>query len=147
MRSRLVLCAVVWLLVFPAIAPAEDADPCLSAWQGQRLDDNLYNIDLMVAFLAHLKGCEDLKLKRLMEVNLQWAAENAREAIEHGGRLASPEAAANFLKSVREAILYNSRHLIDAPPPPAGKKPEEADLGRNLDVVEAWLQTASGGAQ
>ena len=104
----------------------------------------------MVAFLAHLKGCEDLKLKRLMEVNLQWAAENAREAIEHGGRLTSPEAAANFLKSVREAILYNSRHLIDAPPPPAdieaGRSGPRTQPGRRRGVASdgKWRRKVKG---
>ncbi len=140
MKARLVVVAALGvLLVSFGLAPGEETDPCMSAWQGQRLSDNLYNLDLMVKMLEHLKGCEDARLKHLMEANLQWAAANAREAVDHGARLASPHGAVNFLKPVQEAIVYASQHKLEAPPSVPGQK-SDAELAQNLEVIDTWLQ-------
>jgi hypothetical protein len=123
MQSRLVSSVALFLLLAaPGSAPAEEKDPCVKEWQGQRLVDNLYNVDLMAKLLAHLKGCEDPKLKRLLEINLQWAAAGAREAIDKGAGLASPYVAVNFIRPVRDAMLYASEHQLEKVPSAPGQE-------------------------
>ena len=139
MKARLAASVALGaLLLTCGVVSAEDKEPCLPESQGMRLADSLNDVSLMVRLLQHLKGCEDPKLKRLMEMNLQWAAANAREAIDHGARFASPYFAVNMLTPVRAARLYASEHQMDAPPSPSDQAPD-AGIKHNLEVVETWL--------
>ena len=89
--------------------------------------------------LGRLKGSEDPKLKKLLELNLQWAAHNAVDAVGHGAVLASPYLAVNFLHGVRDAQQYVAAHQMEvAPAPPGDATP--TPVGEDLVVLGAWLE-------
>ena len=113
----------------------DPADPCQPAWQGQRLSDALYDMDLMFTMLRKLTGHEDPKLKTLIEWNLQWSADVARDAIDHGAILASPKIAGTWLGSVQRVQEYVAAHPLAPPEPPLKGK-----LETNLKTIESWLE-------
>src|ERR1017187_9623422 len=81
--------AVIFFLVSVACTSTsstqagDENDPCMSQWEGMSLNDNLYVIDSSARALSLLNGCENPKLKRLLEMNLVFASSMARQAIDH----------------------------------------------------------------
>jgi len=140
MRAAILVVLLTGLIFAPlAVARAGDEDdPCISQWEGTSLSDNLYAIDFTTKALKLLGGSENPKLKRLLEMNLVFAAGTARQAIDHSAVLASPFVAVNWLHSVQAATRYaREQHLDSKPPVPREKS--EADVLENLAVVESWL--------
>ena len=139
MRLRAAAAGLSVVLALAVAFCRQEDEPCLKEWEGQRLSDSLYNVDLMVMLLGRLKGSEDPKLKTLMEMNLQWAARNAVEAIGHGAELASPYAAVNWLPGVRKAQKYAAAHQMEVASVAEGE-PTPAPFAQDLATIEAWLE-------
>jgi hypothetical protein len=139
MRSRVAAVGLSFALALVPVLQGRQEEPCQKEWEGQRLADSLYNVDLMVKLLGRLRGSEDPKLKALLELNLQFAARDAVDAIGHGAELASPYVAVNFLHGVQKGEQYVAAHQMDvasAPPGNATPKP----VGENLATLDAWLE-------
>jgi hypothetical protein len=121
-----------------AIRAGDEDDPCMSRWEGTSLSDNLYAIDFTTKALKLLSGSENPKLKRLLEMNLVFAAATSRQAIDHRAVLTSPFVAVNWLHSVQAATNYaKEQHLDSRPPIPREKS--EPNVLENLTVAESWL--------
>ena len=126
-------------LTLVPVLQGRQSEPCQKEWEGQRLADSLYNVDLMVKLLGRLRGSEDPKLKALLELNLQFAARDAVDAIGHGAELASPYVAVNFLHGVQEAEQYVAAHRMDVAPAPPGDAPPKP-VGEDLAALGTWLE-------
>jgi hypothetical protein len=137
MRVPVFLALVIAVAVVPAnpARSTDEDDPCMSQWEGTSLNDNLYRLDFATKALKLLNGSENPKLRRLLEMDLVFAAATSRQATENKAVLASPYVAVNWLNSVRAAAVYaTDQHLDSKPPTP--RDASEANVLENLAVVE-----------
>ena len=141
MRSSviLVIAVVAVLLAQPAdVRGAEGSDPCRPAWEGERLSASLRDISITVKALELLNGRESPKLRHLLEMNLSFAASQARQSIDGGAVLASPYSVVNSVEPVRRALTYVGTGRMAANPPVARGK-SDAEILADLRLVEEWL--------
>ena len=136
MKARTLVLALVAVVI--ALAAALIIRNRRHEAESVALGDCVYRLDFDVRVLNHLKGCEDPRLKRLLDNDFVFAASEAKHLIDEGAEM-GPIAAINLVRSVRDALAYASANNVEEPNRPTWDDKLGTDLLTNLRLIEGWM--------